>query len=172
NVTRSEAAEPFQQVRKMMRAVVTEGSASRINAYTIPFNIIGKTGTTQNNTDGWFIASSPEVTVGAWVGTLDKRVHFKSTRLGSGSNTALPIVGRVFADLSLWRTPILSDFTYTIPEFDCVANSELPPEEARLLSPLRNTGKESVDTVRVDSISKLPVPRVEPISSLADTIGF
>jgi penicillin-binding protein 1A len=172
NVSRKEPAVPFQQVRKMMRSVLTQGSGSRINSYNIPYNIIGKTGTTQNNADGWFIASSPEVTVGAWVGTMDKRVHFRSTRLGSGSSTALPMVGRVFADLSLWRTPILSDFSYTIPEFDCVASSELPPEEARLLSPVSKIREESKDTLRVDSISTLPKPTLEPVSSLADTIGL
>lgn len=177
NVTRNEAAESFQQVRKMMRAVITEGSAARMNAYTIPYNIIGKTGTTQNNADGWFIASSPEVTVGAWVGTLDKRVHFKSTRLGSGSNTALPIVGRVFADLSLWRTPILTDFTYTIPEFDCVATSELPPEEARLLVPGQPAVEEVPDSISADSVAPVtvpapvPVPELGPVQSLADTLG-
>ncbi len=171
NVTRREAPESFQQVRKMMRAVLTEGSAARINAYSIPYNIIGKTGTTQQNADGWFIASSPEVTVGAWVGTLDKRVHFKSTRLGSGSNTALPIVARVFADLSLWRTPLLTDFTYTIPEFTCVASSELPPEEARLLVPNQRGAAEKADTVKLDSVNKLPPPEIEPVQSLTDTSG-
>jgi penicillin-binding protein 1A len=174
NATRSEAAEPFQQVRKMMRAVLTEGSGARINAYTIPYNIIGKTGTTQNNADGWFIASSPEVTVGAWVGTLDKRVHFKSARLGSGSNTALPIVGRIFADLSLWRTPILSDFTYTIPEFDCVSTSELPPAEAQLLPPGTMIGIDLADSLQVDSLGEVPepLPVEEPTPALPDTTGL
>jgi penicillin-binding protein 1A len=172
NVTRKEPAESFQQTRKMMRSVLVQGTGSRISSYRIPYNIIGKTGTTQNNADGWFIASSPEVTVGAWVGTMDKRVHFRSTRLGSGGNTALPMVGRVFADLSLWRTPILSDFTYSIPEFDCVASSELPPEEARLLSPFFKVEEKTTDTLRVDSIIPLPKPALEPVSSLADTIGL
>ncbi|WP_020568012.1 transglycosylase domain-containing protein [Neolewinella persica] len=171
DVTRREPAESFQQVRKMMQSVLTEGTGSRISAYNIPYNIIGKTGTTQNNTDGWFIASSPEVTVGAWVGTMDKRIHFNSTRLGSGSNTALPMVGRVFADLSLWRTPIISNFTYTIPEFDCVASSELPPEEAKLLVPGKPAAEVIPDSMRTDSVSPLLVPKAEPVQSLADTLG-
>lgn len=168
-VNRAEAEEPFQQVRKMMRSVITEGTASRMSNYNIPYNIIGKTGTTQNNADGWFIASSPEVTVGAWVGTLDKRLHFKSTRLGSGANTALPMVGRVFADLSLWRTPILSDFTYTIEDFDCVDFSELSPDEARLLrrgDPA--AGQPELDSLGTDSTEVL-VP-VDTGKVVRDTI--
>ncbi|MBC6996561.1 transglycosylase domain-containing protein [Neolewinella lacunae] len=159
NVSRAEASTELQQLRKMMRAVVTQGTGGSIQAYNIPFNIIGKTGTTQNNADGWFIGSSPEVTVGAWVGTLDKRVHFKSSRLGAGSITALPLVGRVFGDLSLWRSPILSDFTYTVPDFDCVAFSELPPEEARLLRPGQDSLAPADDSLFLE---------LSPVDSLAE----
>lgn len=136
---KAEVAEPFQQIQQMMRAVITEGTGSGLQNTPIPYKLIGKTGTTQNNSDGWFLASSPEVTIGAWVGALDKRVHFKSTRLGSGAHTALPMVARTFGDLSLWRKPILSDFTWSIPPFDCVAFSELPAAEAQLLRPLSDS---------------------------------
>ncbi len=66
-------------------------------------NEIGaKTGTTSNNSDGWFVAVSNNLVVGAWVGGDDRSIHFRSTDLGEGARTALPIVGtflqKVYAD--------------------------------------------------------------------------
>ncbi len=62
----------------------------------------GKTGTTSNNSDGWFIGVSNQLVVGAWVGGDDRSIHFRSTDLGEGAKTALPLVGRflekVYAD--------------------------------------------------------------------------
>ena len=53
----------------------------------------GKTGTTQNNSDGWFIGLTPELVTGVWVGALDPAVRFSTTHKGQGANTALPIFG-------------------------------------------------------------------------------
>jgi len=65
----------------------------------------GKTGTTQNNTDGWFMGLTPDLVTGVWVGAQDPTVRFSTTRLGQGANTALPIYGfymkDVYADASL-----------------------------------------------------------------------
>ncbi len=62
----------------------------------------GKTGTTSNNSDGWFVGISNNLVVGAWVGGDDRSIHFRSTDLGEGAKTALPLVGRflekVYAD--------------------------------------------------------------------------
>lgn len=61
-----------------------------------------KTGTTSNNSDGWFVGVSNNLVVGAWVGGDDRSIHFRSTDLGEGAKTALPLVGRflekVYAD--------------------------------------------------------------------------
>lgn len=61
-----------------------------------------KTGTTSNNSDGWFVGVSDKLVVGAWVGGDDRSIHFRSTDLGEGAKTALPIVGlfleKVYAD--------------------------------------------------------------------------
>lgn len=118
------------KLQKMMEGVLTEGTGAGFKNYEIPFNIIGKTGTTQNNGDGWFIGCSPEIVVAAWVGTQDKRVHFANTYMGSGANTAMPIVASVFKSLSSWKKPILSNFEYDIPYFPCPAFSDLPAQEA------------------------------------------
>jgi penicillin-binding protein 1A len=59
----------------------------------------GKTGTTQNNTDGWFMGLTPDLVTGVWVGALDPTVRFSTTRLGQGANTALPIYGFFIKDV-------------------------------------------------------------------------
>jgi penicillin-binding protein 1A len=65
----------------------------------------GKTGTTQNNTDGWFMGLTPELVTGVWVGAQDPTVRFSRTYYGQGANTGLPIYGYymqdVYADDSL-----------------------------------------------------------------------
>ena len=67
--------------------------------------IAGKTGTTQNNSDGWFMGLTPDLVTGVWVGAEDRSVHFRSTNLGQGANMALPIwalyMQRVYNDPSI-----------------------------------------------------------------------
>jgi penicillin-binding protein 1A len=79
-------------VRQLMQTVVHEGTASRLRwKYGIYTDVAGKTGTTQANADGWFMAITPKLAIGTWVGADDPRIRFKNTKLGQGSNTALPI---------------------------------------------------------------------------------
>lgn len=81
-----------QMVRHMLQGVVLEGTASRLRwRYRIPNDVAGKTGTTQDNADGWFMAVTPGLVIAAWVGADDPRIRFRSTYLGQGSNTALPM---------------------------------------------------------------------------------
>jgi penicillin-binding protein 1A len=118
------STENIKELQLMMSEVLTSGTGKSFANYEIPYNIIGKTGTTQNNGDGWFIACSPEITIGAWVGTQDKRVHFESTYLGSGANTALPMVASMFKSLSMWKNPMLTNFSYETPYFPCPMYSD------------------------------------------------
>lgn len=113
-----------KKLQQMMGEVISSGTAGSFNRYGVPYNIIGKTGTTQNNGDGWFIGCSPEVVVGAWVGTFDRRVHFESTYLGSGANTAMPMVATVFHSLSSWTKPMLTNFEYENYYFPCPMYSD------------------------------------------------
>ena len=78
----------------MLRSVVDSGTASRVRrVYGISRNIQigGKTGTTQHQTDGWFMGFTPGLVAGTWVGGEDRQVRFRTLRLGQGANTALPI---------------------------------------------------------------------------------
>lgn len=84
----------------MLRRAVNEGtSASLRSRFNLPNDMAGKTGTTQSNTDGWFLAVTPKLVIGSWVGADDPRIRFRSTALGQGAKTALPIVGE-FLQLS------------------------------------------------------------------------
>jgi penicillin-binding protein 1A len=84
-------------ILKMMKGVVEGGTASRLRGGSEYGNIIyptaGKTGTTQNNSDGWFIGLTPDLATGVWVGAENRGVRFRSTDQGQGARTALPIYG-------------------------------------------------------------------------------
>lgn len=71
----------------------------------IKYPTAGKTGTTQNNSDGWFIGITPDLVTGVWTGADDRSVRFTSTAKGQGANMALPIYGyymnRVYADSTI-----------------------------------------------------------------------
>ncbi|MBL4710115.1 MAG: transglycosylase domain-containing protein [Flavobacteriales bacterium] len=71
----------------------------------ISYPVAAKTGTTQNNSDGWFIGITPDLVTGVWVGAEDRSVRFDRTALGQGANTALPIWGyymnKVYADSTI-----------------------------------------------------------------------
>jgi penicillin-binding protein 1A len=91
---------------EMMKGVVQYGTSARIRGrYGLNFPIAGKTGTTDNNSDGWFIGITPNLVTGVWVGAEDRSAHFRSTALGQGANMALPIWGlymqRVYRDNKL-----------------------------------------------------------------------
>lgn len=77
---------------ELMKGVVQSGTGIRLRTtYGFTNPIAGKTGTTQKNSDGYFMGITPDLTTGVWVGAEDRSVHFRSTSLGQGSRTALPI---------------------------------------------------------------------------------
>ena len=112
---------------ELMKGVVQSGTGIRLRSlYGFNNPIAGKTGTTQKNSDGYFMGITPDLTTGVWVGAEDRSVHFRSTKLGQGSHTALPIwalyMKKVYADKNLGISK--GDFTKpNIPgvdlNFDC-----------------------------------------------------
>ena len=99
----------------LMKAVINEGTGSRLRSvYGLKGEIAGKTGTTNDNSDGWFIGYTPNITAGVWVGGEDRQVHFNSLALGSGSNMSLPIWG-------IWMKKCLADPTIGWSELDTFA---------------------------------------------------
>ena len=96
----------------LMQGVVNNGTGARLRSvYGLRGQIGGKTGTTNDNSDGWFIGYTPAITAGIWVGAEDRQVHFQSLALGGGSNMALPIWG-------IWMKKVLKDGTLGISEAD------------------------------------------------------
>ena len=81
-------------MEKMLERVTTHGTAAKVKyLYQVPGAVGGKTGTTQNYSDGWFIGITPTLATGIWTGFEDRAIHFRSMSLGSGSAMAMPIFG-------------------------------------------------------------------------------
>lgn len=78
--------------------------------------IAGKTGTTQNQSDGWFIGLTPDLVTGVWVGAEDRSVHFRTLQLGMGTNMALPIWGYYMKDAYADSTIQISQGEFDRPE--------------------------------------------------------
>lgn len=90
----------------MLKSVIDEGTGGRVRfRYGIKAPMGGKTGTTQNNSDGWFMGFTPSLVSGCWVGGEDRSIHFDRLAEGQGASMALPIYGlfmqKVYADKSL-----------------------------------------------------------------------
>lgn len=100
------SAETAYLMLHMMQGVIKFGTSVRLMyTYGLKNDIAGKTGTTNNNSDGWFMGITPHLVSGAWVGGEERSIHFNSTLLGQGANMALPIwatyMQKVYADKEL-----------------------------------------------------------------------
>lgn len=90
------------------------------------YPIAGKTGTTQNNSDGWFMGITPDLVTGVWVGADERSIRFATTAMGQGANTALPIWGYYMQKVHADPTINISDGDFERPqkplgiELDCV----------------------------------------------------
>lgn len=91
---------------ELMKGVVEDGTGRRlVFRYGLNNPIAGKTGTTQNHSDGWFVGITPQLSTVIWVGAEDRGIRFRTLNLGQGANTSLPIWGlfmqKAYADASL-----------------------------------------------------------------------
>jgi penicillin-binding protein 1A len=94
---RAMPARVAQDLVDMLRAAVTQGTGAAIKSqFGIHADVAGKTGTTQNNADGWFMLMHPTLVSGAWVGFNDARVTMRSSYWGQGAHNALYVVGDFF----------------------------------------------------------------------------
>jgi penicillin-binding protein 1A len=111
----------------MMKGVVNKGTAASIRPHygLGSLALAGKTGTTQSNADAWFMAMTPDIVAGCWIGFEQPSVHFASS--GTGATAAMPIVGKFlsksYGDIKLKLNPNAvfpspPDSTISI-NFDC-----------------------------------------------------
>ncbi len=90
-----------QVILQMMKSTVNSGTAARLRStYNLKNNIAGKTGTTQDNKDGWFVGITPNLVTVNWVGNDNYNIGFKTTGLGQGANSALPIFAKFYQKLN------------------------------------------------------------------------
>lgn len=120
-------AESANKMLVLLQAVVNEGTAGRLRyKFGLKNEIGGKTGTTNRNSDAWFIGFTPQLVSGCWVGGDDRDIHFDSTSMGQGATMALPIwayfMKKVYADKALGYD---INATFDLPaNFDPCYNSE------------------------------------------------
>ncbi|MGY5848725.1 transglycosylase domain-containing protein [Salegentibacter sp. HM20] len=108
-----------QTMLEMMKSVVNKGTAYRLRStYGLRNQIAGKTGTTQNNKDGWFVGVTPKLVTVTWVGSDDHRIGFRNTYIGQGANSALPIFAGLMQKMN------------ANPDFAEITNARFPPTSA------------------------------------------
>ena len=111
-------AENAMKMLTMLMGVVDGGTAGRLRyRYNLEGQIGAKTGTTNNNSDGWFIGFTPQLVSGCWVGGEERDIHFDSMSMGQGATMALPIwaifMKKVYADPTLGIRP---DVKFDLPD--------------------------------------------------------
>ena len=122
----------------MMRAVVEEGTGTRLRSSRLfptfcKVPCAGKTGTTDNHSDAWFMGYTPDLVAGCWVGGEDRDIHFDDMDHGQGAHAALPVFGmfmdKVYADSTVFG--YLPSTKFDIPEdYDPCAGFDNPEGEA------------------------------------------
>jgi len=130
------------KILDMMRAVVDGGTGSRVRyRYNLKGPMGAKTGTTQNNSDGWFMAYTPQLVAGCWVGGEDRSIHFDGMTEGQGAAMALPVYGlfmqKVYADPTLGYS--------TEVQFEKVKGSPNPCAKADTLEELLDSQPAGID---------------------------
>jgi penicillin-binding protein 1A len=144
---------------KMMRSVVEDGTAGRIRyKYNVTGDIAGKTGTTQNHADGWFMSYTPNLVCGAWVGGITPAVRFRDMSYGQGAYMALPIAGLFLQKL------------YKTPQYAALKGEKFPEmpkwiKDSMDCDPKRYSEDElyELDSMRQSEMDTLPISPTEPI---------
>lgn len=122
----------YWRILSLLLNVVDSGTGNRLRRppYNITAQMGGKTGTTNDNADGWFMGFTPDLVSGTWVGGDERYIHFNSLAQGQGASMALPIYGKyiskVYADKTL---PYTQDAKFDFPADLNLCASEVPVEE-------------------------------------------
>ena len=135
--TEAISRQAYYRILSILLNVVDSGTGNRLRRapYALTAQMGGKTGTTNNNSDGWFMGFTPELVSGVWVGGEERYIHFNTMANGQGAEMALPIYGkymqRVYADKTL---PYRQDTKFVFPDdvtiCDSYGDTESETEEA------------------------------------------
>ena len=120
-------------VINMMQGVVQSGTGRRMWSYGVKGSIAGKTGTTNDNSDAWFIGYTPQLLCGVWSGCDDRFIRFSSTTNGQGASAALPVWGYFYNKVANDKTLPYSDTAgfakpdvgLNEPNYDYINNSQM-----------------------------------------------
>lgn len=133
------SAETAQKMLVMMMGVVDGGTAGRLRfRYNITGQIGAKTGTTNLNSDGWFIGFTPDLVTGVWVGGEDRDIHFGSMAMGQGATVSLPI----------WALYMKSLYAHPDLGYDPEAKFDLPEG----YDPCAKDSTSMVDDLMIDDV--------------------
>ncbi|MCC7050927.1 MAG: penicillin-binding protein, partial [Bacteroidia bacterium] len=105
----------------------------------------GKTGTSSNHSDGWYMCLTKDLVMGCWVGASERSIHFRTSALGEGSKTALPIVGQFLENIYRDKNPVYKEGKFPKPTIK-ITKDYLCPSHVRK------------DTTAIDSSSVMPQP--------------
>jgi penicillin-binding protein 1A len=149
----------------MMRGVINRGTGTALRyRFGITGDIAGKSGTTQNNADAWFIAMHPNLVAGAWVGFNDNRVTMRSNYWGQGGHSAILLVGDFFKGLLADRK-IDPDATFPGYRKPVVAPPPEPEQDMEEGGDMQQEGGAPADTPQPSDQDEAPAP---PEQSPAD----
>jgi len=121
----------------LLEGVINQGTGRRLRfRYQFDAQIGGKTGTTQNHSDGWFMGVTPNLVTGVWVGGEDRDIHFDNIGMGQGANTALPIwalyMNKVYEDEEIpitqedkFEEPVNFNINLDCPDENITADEEV-----------------------------------------------
>lgn len=127
------ATDEAAMMTQMLKAAVDRGTGRRLRfRYGLKNDLAGKTGTSQNHSDGWFIGYNPHLVAGAWVGAESPGVRFRTLELGQGANMALPIYG-------LFLQKLNAD-----PQFDLITKARFPKPSPEVIEALNCPNRPAV----------------------------
>ena len=148
-------------MNNILTAVIDEGTGQRLrSSYGLQNEMAGKTGTTQNHVDGWFIGYNPRIVVGIRVGANDVNVHFNTISLGQGANMALPAFG-------LFMQECLQSHTYAHWDKLTFPVVTLTRDEKDLETPVFKEHLNFLDRIINKKLEKREFPAVEENKSEA-----
>ena len=168
---RAMSSESAVNLIDMMRGVINRGTGTAVRyRFGIAGDVAGKTGTTQNNTDGWFIMMHPQLVAGAWVGFNDNRVTMRSSYWGQGGHNAILLVGDFFKTaLDSGKLNAAAAFPGAV-RMDAVISGQEPAgiiEDAGEIQDEGGQPQEPVIEQMEEEGEELPPPR-EPMPPLRD----